>query len=83
MEFCFVNTICIIIILLLWVISAKKFASFIMHFIFNNKSTGITFDNSFFQDKEDGTRVSPMGFFFFNDFFLYISVMHSEQTTNW
>lgn len=40
-----------------------------MHFIINNKSTGITFDNSFFQDKEDGTRVSPMGFFFLMIFF--------------
>lgn len=48
MEFCFVNIICIIIILLLWVILVKNFVLFIMYFIINNKSIGITFDNLFF-----------------------------------
>lgn len=77
MEFCFVNIICIIIILLLWVILVKNFVLFIMYFIINNKSIGIIFDNLFFKIKRM-ERGFFLWVFFFNDFFLYILVMYLE-----
>lgn len=40
-----------------------------MHFIINNKSTGITFDNSFLQDKRMERGSLPWGFFFLMIFF--------------